>query len=181
MRKSTFSSLVLPVLAAAVLAGCSPTYNWRDYNSPDAPFSAMFPDKPVAHTRSVNLDGMNVDMTMTAAEIDGTMFAIGTGEAPDAAKAAAAVTAMKTALVKNIGATVTSEKASATASAGGAAPAVRTAIDIEAKGMQNGVPMRLAGHFEARGKRFYQVIVMGKAKGVPQDEVDMFMRSFKPE
>ena len=120
MRKSTFSSLVLPVLAAAVLAGCSPTYNWRDYNSPDAPFSAMFPDKPVAHTRSVNLDGMNVDMTMTAAEIDGTMFAIGTGEAPDAAKAAAAVTAMKTALVKNIGATVTSEKSSATASAGGA-------------------------------------------------------------
>ncbi|WP_229459227.1 hypothetical protein [Massilia cavernae] len=163
-----------------MLAACSPTYNWRDYNSPTAPFSAMFPDKPVTHTRSVNLDGMNADMTMTAAEIDGAMFAIGTGEAPDAAKAAAAVSAMKIALVKNIGATVTSEKASATATAGGAAPTQGASIDIEAKGMQNGVPMRLVGHFESRGRRFYQVIVMGKEKSVPQDEVDMFMRSFKP-
>ncbi|MGZ8289915.1 MAG: hypothetical protein ACXW2U_13210 [Telluria sp.] len=179
MRQSILPTLFVPALAAIVLAGCSPQYNWRDYTSPDAPYSAMFPDKPAAHTRSINLDGMNVNMTMTAAEVEGTVFAIGTGEAPDAAKAAAAVSAMKTALVKNIGATVTGEKVAASASAGSAGASQRTAIDIEAKGVQNGVPMRLVGHFESRGTRFYQVIVMGKEKNVPQDEVDMFMRSFK--
>lgn len=167
MRKSLLSSLVLPVLAAVVLAGCSPAYNWRDYNSPDAPYQAMFPDKPVSHKRSINLDGLTVDMTMTAAEIDGTVFAIGSAEAPDAAQAQAAVAAMRTAMVKNIGATVTREEKK------------DAAINIDAKGVQNGTPMRLVGHFESRGTRFYQVIVMGKEKNVPQDEVDTFMSSFK--
>jgi hypothetical protein len=167
MRKSLLSSLVIPVLAAVVLAGCSPSYNWRDYNSPDAPFQAMFPDKPVTHARSVNLDGLTVNMTMTAADIDGTVYAIGSAEAPDAAQAQKAVAAMKTAMVKNIGATVTREEKK------------NSAIKIDAKGAQNGVPMRLVGHFESRGTRVYQVIVMGKEKSVPQDEVDMFMSSFK--
>lgn len=168
MRHSLLSSLVLPVLTACVLAGCSPTYNWRDYNSPDAPYQAMFPDKPVSHKRGINLDGLNVDMTMTAAQIDGTVFAIGSAEAPDAAKAQAAVAAMRTAMVKNIGATVTREEKK------------ESSIDIDAKGVQNGTPMRLVGHFEARGNRVYQVIVMGKEKAVPQQEVDMFLSSFKP-
>ncbi|HEY0490417.1 MAG TPA: hypothetical protein VGD30_12945 [Telluria sp.] len=167
MRKSFLSSFFLPVLAAVVLAGCSPTYNWRDYNSPDAPYQAMFPDKPVTHTRSVNLDGMTVNMTMAAANIDGTVFAIGSGEAPDAAQAQKAVTSMKTALVKNIGATITREETN------------NSALKIDAKGVQNGTPMRLVGHFESRGTRFYQVIVMGKATDMPQDQVDMFMSSFK--
>lgn len=166
MRKS-LSSFVLPVLAAVVLAACSPTYNWREYNSPDAPYQAMFPDKPTTHTRSVNLDGLTVNMTMAAADIEGTVYAIGSAEAPDAAQAQAAVAAMKTAMVKNISATVTREESK------------NSALDIEAKGVQNGVPMRLVGHFESRGNRFYQVIVMGKDKNVPQDEVDMFMSSFK--
>lgn len=168
MRQSLLSSLVLPVLAALVLAGCSPAYNWRDYNSPDAPYQAMFPDKPATHKRSITLDGLVVDMTMTAASIDGTVFAIGSAEAPDAAKAQAAVAAMRTAMVKNISATVTREEKK------------DSAINIDAKGVQNGAPMRLVGHFESRGTRFYQVIVMGKENKVPQDEVDMFMSSFKP-
>lgn len=175
MRKQIISTLVLPILAALALAACSPKYNWRDYSSTDAPYSAMFPDKPATHTRSVDLDGMKVDMTMTAADIDGTIFAIGSAEAPDAAQAEAALAAMKTALVRNIGATITSEKVAKPSAAGTG----RTAIDIDAKGVQNGVPMRLVGHFEARGKRFFQVIVMGKDKDMPQDEVDMFMSSFK--
>jgi hypothetical protein len=82
---------------------------------------------------------------------------------------------MKTALVRNIGATITSEKVAKASSAG----ARRAAIDIDAKGVQNGVPMRLVGHFEARDTRFFQVIVMGKDKDMPQDEVDMFLSSFK--
>ena len=59
--------------------------------------------------------------------------------------------AMRTAKVKNIGATVTREEKK------------NSAINIDAKGVQNGAPMRLVGHFESRGTRFYQVIVMGKA------------------
>ena len=161
----------MTALAATALAGCSPKFNWRDYASKDAPFQVMFPDKPATHTRSIDLDGMKVDMTMTATQIDSTMFAVGTAQAPDAGKADAALAAMKVALVKNIGATINREKSAKTSSG--------ASIDIDAAGTQNGTPMRLVAHFESRNTRFYQVIVMGKEKDMSKENVEQFMSSFK--
>ena len=73
-------------------------------------------------------------------------------------------------LVRNIGAKVERES---TATAGNEA-----AVDIDAIGSANGQPMKLRGHFEAHGKRFYQVIVMGKASAVSSDNSDQFISSF---
>ena len=172
-------SLCLTLCAAGLLAACSPKYNWRDYSSQDAPYRVMFPDKPATHTRSINLDGMTVNMTMAAARVDGTMFAVGSGEAPDEAKAEAAVAAMKTAMVRNLGATVKREAAGKASASAGASSARSSAIDIEATGMQNGQPMRLVGHFESRNKRFYQVVVIGRQKDISDEQVEMFLSSFK--
>ena len=80
MQKRPFT--VLALASSLLLAACNPTYNWRDYSSPDAPWRIMFPAKPATHTRSVDLNGMRVDMTMTAAEVEGVTFAVGTGVAP---------------------------------------------------------------------------------------------------
>jgi hypothetical protein len=170
MRKILISAMALTAL---LVAACSPTYNWRDYTSPDARYRVTFPAKPATYTRPVELGGMKVDMTMTAAEVEDTMFAVGSAEAPDPQQAQAALAAMKTALVRNIGGTVTKETATAAASS--------TALNIEATGTHNGTPMRLIGHFEARDKRIYQVIVMGKAKSVAPEQVDQFLTSFKPQ
>jgi hypothetical protein len=164
-------------LAAILLAACSPKYNWRDYASPDASYRVMFPAKPASFTRDIDLDGMRVPMTMTAADIDGATFAVGAAEAPDAARAQAAVEAMQVALLRNIGATVEHRAAAASASGSDS----RTTIDVDATGKANGQPTRLAGHFEARGKRFYQVIVMGPPKAMPQDQIEQFLGSFKPQ
>jgi len=171
------SALLAPLLAAALLAGCSPKYNWRDYASPDAPYRVMFPAKPSTFTREIDLDGMKVPMTMTAADVDGVTFAVGTAQAPDAARAQAAVQAMQIALVRNIDGHVT-RTSSAAAAAGGDE---RVASDVEAEGSARGETLRLAGHFEARGKRFYQAIVIGKAKDMPAEQVDQFLSSFKPQ
>lgn len=179
MRHSLIKSLLLPVLAASLLAACSPSYNWRDYSSQDAPFHVMFPDKPDVHKRKIDINGLPVEMTMTAVDLEGTTFAVGSAEAPDAAKAQAALDAMKVALVRNIGATIIQEKTTAVASAGPSGNTQRATIDIEATGVRNGTPMKLVGHFEARDKRFYQVIVMGKEKAMSPEQVDQFMSSFK--
>ncbi|MGZ3184177.1 MAG: hypothetical protein ACXU8N_17210 [Telluria sp.] len=159
---------ILALFVAAMLAACSPHYNWRDYVSPDAPYRAMFPDKPASFTRSVNLDGMDVKMTMTATEIDNTMFAIGSAEAPDAPHAQTALEAMKTALVRNIGGKITAEKRDPGRS-----------IDVEASGTRNGRPVRLVGRFVANGARVYQVVVMGPPDGAGREEIDQFLSSFK--
>ena len=83
--------------AAAALcllfAGCSPKYNWRDYASPTASYRVTFPAKPSTVTRTIDLDGMQVSLTRTAAEVAGATFAVGSAEAPDAARAQAAVPA----------------------------------------------------------------------------------------
>lgn len=171
MRAIAFAGLL-------VLSACGNSANWRDYTSPDVPFRVMFPDKPSVFKRPIDLNGMKVEMTMTAVDLGGTTYAVGSAQAPDAAEAEAALVAMKTALVRNIGATVTSEKASAVSSSGGGG-VQRSVIDIEAHGVSNGQPMKLVGHFEARDKRFYQVIVMGREKAMPKEQVEQFMTSFK--
>ncbi|WP_426194203.1 hypothetical protein [Massilia sp. DWR3-1-1] len=170
------SRLLLALAVSLTILACSAANNLRDYSSPDAPYRIMFPDKPSVHKRTIDLDGLKVEMTMTAVDRDGTMYAVGSAEAPDAARASAALGAMKTALVRNIGATVTREKASAQSSS---ASGQRAALDVEASGTRNGAPIKLIGHFEAREKRFYQVIVMGKEQAMPAEQVEQFMSSFK--
>ena len=171
---------LLSLLLAACLAACSPKYNWRDHASPDARYRVTFPAKPASTTRTIDLDGMRVDMTMTAAEVDGATFAVGAAEAPDAARAQAALEAMKLALLRNIGADparISTASASASASNDGGS---RSAIDVDATGPGpgGGQPMRLVGHFEARGKRFYQVIVVGRDQAVPPEQIEQFFTSF---
>jgi hypothetical protein len=159
---------------ALLLAGCNPTYNWREYASPDAAWHATFPAKPATTTRTIDLDGMQVAMTMTAAEVEGATFAVGSAEAPDAARAHAALDTMRLALARNIGAAATGAQASATNAAGGA----RSSAAIDVEGTRAGVPMRLVGRFEARGTRFYQAIVVGPSAAMPAEQVDQFLTSF---
>ena len=166
----------LLAVACLALVACSPKYNWRDYASPDAGYRVTFPAKPSSATRSIDLDGMRVNMTMTAAEVDGATFAVGAAEAPDAARAHTALDAMQRALLRNIGATgaTVARKQAASAPAGGDS---RASLDVDATG-PGPAPMRLVGHFEARGTRFYQVIVVGKDKNVPPEQIDQFLTSF---
>src|SRR5476649_632821 len=142
MRKISLPLMATTLLATVLVSACSPKFNWRDYRSNDAAYTIQFPDKPAQQTRTVDLDGQQVSLTMAATEIDGTTFAVASGELPDAAHAQLAMLAMKTAMVKNIAGVVSSDKMSPVSSANGAG-GQQTSIDIEAKGSQNGIPMSL--------------------------------------
>jgi hypothetical protein len=177
---SVMLKLILPRLLAAAaltLSACNPTYNWREVRGTDVPYTVTLPAKPASHTRPVNIDGTQVNMTMTAAEVNDVTFAVGSAELPDAAKAHAALGAMKTALIKNIGGTVKQEKVSGPADA-------PTEIAIEAVGAPGagtgGQPRLLFARFIAKDRRVYQVLVVGKEKAVSREAVDTFLASFKP-
>jgi hypothetical protein len=171
MKIGLSSSALVLLLASVLLGACSPKYNWRDYVSPDAPYKVMFPAKPASFTRTIDLDGTQASMTMTAADVDGATFAVGAAEAADEAHARAAVPAMMQALLRNIGAGDTQGKSHADAAGG-------TVTEVDATGKANGAPVRLVGRFEARGKRFYQIIVLGKPNAMPPDQVEQFLTSF---
>lgn len=179
MRKFSLPLILTSLLSAGVLVGCNPKYDWRDFRSGDAPYAVLFPGKPASQTRTINLDGLEVAMTMTAAEVDGVSFAVGSARLDDAGKAQAAAVAMKTALVHNIGATIVSDKTSTVSSGNGSLGGQQTTVEVEAKGVQNGEAMLLIGHFIAKDNRIYQVVIIGKEKHVVRDTVDTFMSSFK--
>jgi len=162
--------LAVPLLAL-VLSACDPHYNWRDYRSKDAPYSVLLPGKPATHTRDVRLGELPVRMTMTAAEVDDVVFAVGSAELTDAAQVPAALLAMQTALARNIGATITSQAT--------VADGAQTTVSIEAKGMRNGEPALLIGRFIARERRVYQVVVMGAERHIAREQVATFLDSFK--
>lgn len=164
VRKSAF------IIACAVfLAACSPKFDWREVRGSNPPFVVLLPAKPASHTRSINLGGSEVSMTMTAADVDGVTFAVGTAEMPDPAKAQESLAAMKTALVRNINGTVRKE----TSSAPGTAPIT---LEIEATGAESRV---LFGRFVANGRNVYQVIAVGKESALPREAAETFLTSFK--
>ncbi|WP_343732670.1 hypothetical protein [Duganella sp.] len=158
----------MPLLLALLLSACSPKYDWRDYRSNDAPYAVLFPSKPATQTRSIKLDQLDVSMTMSAADIDGVIFAVGSAQLADAAQAPAAVEAMKTAMVNNINASITSSKTLANG-----------ALEVDASGTEKGRSMRLIGRFIAKEKRIYQVVVIGPAQNIEADSVETFLTSFK--
>jgi hypothetical protein len=158
---------------ALILIACSPKYNWREVRGTAAPFVVTLPAKPATHARTVNLDGTQVTMTMTGAEVDDVTFAVGSAELADPALAEKSLEAMKTAMVRNIGGTIRHEETSAA----GTTPAT---IDIEAIGAPapNGRERLLLARFVAKGPHAYQAIVVGNEKDVSREAADTFFASF---
>lgn len=68
----------ISLLAVFTLLGCSPQYNWRTVPNPDVGYMATFPDKPVQVTRTMDLIGLKVPLTLQAAQLEGQYFAVGT-------------------------------------------------------------------------------------------------------
>ncbi|MYM26224.1 hypothetical protein GTP46_26700 [Duganella sp. FT135W] len=157
-----------PLLLTLALCACSPKYDWRDYRSSDAPYAVLFPGKPASQTRSIKLEQLEVSMTMSAANVDGVVFAVGSAQLADAAQAPAAVDAMQTAMLNNISATVTSSNQLANG-----------AREVDASGTEKGQAMRLIGRFVAKDNRIYQAVVIGPAAKIEAEPVETFLTSFK--
>jgi hypothetical protein len=180
MLKNFFTVLCIAAVLLFNLAACSPQFDWREVHGSNPPFVVMLPAKPSTVSRSINLDGQQVTMTMTSAKVDGVTFAVGTATMSDPQHAAAALIGMKTALIKNIGANADSAKSQVDISKGSTSA---SAIDIDVVGpssaTSNGQPVRLVAHFVAKGSQVYELVVVGREKAITHDVLDMFFTSFK--
>lgn len=169
-------TVLLPVLAATIaLAACSPKYNWRESSDNGAHFVVLLPGKPTGATRTVDLDGPKVEMSMIATEVDGVTFAVGTAELADAAAAGRALDAMGAALLNNIGGK-TGEKAVLPGKTDGFS---RT-LELDTQGTVRGRTLRLVARLAAKDRRVYQVLILGDKNAVTDDNIDTFFSSFKP-
>lgn len=168
-------ALLLLSLACLCLAACSPRYNWREASDNGAHFVVLLPAKPASVTRPVDLDGPKVDMSMTAAEVDGLTFAVGTAELPDAAAANRALEAMRTALINNIGG-----QPQGTPVWPGKTTGLARTLDLDARGVSRGRPLRLVARLAVRERRVYQILIVGEQKAFTEENIETFFSSFKP-
>ncbi|WP_050464134.1 hypothetical protein [Herbaspirillum autotrophicum] len=169
-----FLSRCLLIAALVLLSACSPKYNWREAHGGTIQFTVLLPAKPATFSRQIDLNGLPVTMTMTAAEIDGVTFAVGAAELPDAERAGKALDSMQTALVNNISGNLKE------AHIAGKQTNVDRVLDIAADGVSRGQPLLLQARLIAKGSRIYQVLIIGNPKDVSAENAETFFTSFKP-
>lgn len=166
-----------------LLVACSPQYNWREIRSDAAPYAVAMPSKPATISRSIDLNGVSVSMTMTATEVGNVTFAVGSAELSDATQAQISLAAMKVALVRNIGGTIRQEKVLTMSQSAQTGSGKLVVTEINAIGpagnATDGQPRALFARFVAKDKRVYQIVVTGPAKQLNRDIVDTFFSSFK--
>ncbi|GIZ52189.1 hypothetical protein NCCP691_22030 [Noviherbaspirillum aridicola] len=161
--------------AGLLLIACSPTYDWREIRGEGAGYRVMLPAKPASHTRAVNLNGTQVQMTMTGAETDGVSFTVATAQLADAAQAQQALQAMKQAMLRNVGGSVKQDKPVEVNGASNASELTATG-GADASGR----PRLMVARFFMRDNQVFQMVVLGRENGVPQEAVDTFLSSFRP-
>lgn len=71
-------AIFIGLLSLWTLAACSPQYNWRVVPNTDVGYMATFPDKPAMVTRTLDLIGLQVPLTLHATQVEGMYFAVGT-------------------------------------------------------------------------------------------------------
>ncbi|MDB5774793.1 MAG: rane protein [Herbaspirillum sp.] len=174
MQRFSPSFPICALFLSSLLIACSPEYNWRETHGNTVPFTILLPGKPDSFTQAITLDGTSVSMTMTATEVNGVTFAVGTARFPDEAAAQNALNQMKAALIKNI------EGVPIDLPVPGREIAGVRAVTFSANGTLRGKPLQMTGRLYSVEKRVYQIILVGDPKKMTPDAREMFFTSFRP-
>jgi hypothetical protein len=81
------SARILLPCALAVLAACSPTFNWRDVPMTNVDLTALLPCKPDRAERTLSLGSEAVAVQMAGCEAGGATFAVASARADNATQA----------------------------------------------------------------------------------------------
>jgi len=71
------------IMAAVLITGCSPEYNWREVAVSDQVGRVLFPAKPRVETRELPFGDQALQFTLTTATVDQSIFAVGSAPWPD--------------------------------------------------------------------------------------------------
>jgi hypothetical protein len=169
----------LPVLP--LLAGCSPTYDWREVRAEDGASLVLMPGKPAKLTRAIDLDGMKVDMAMQGAQAAETAFTMASVTLPEASDEMRlkALQAMRVGMVRNIAGTerAVRELTVPVVDAGGRTVGSVPAIEVEATGRMNDREAVLMARFVAVGPKAWQCVVLGSR--IEREPAQTFLGSFR--
>ncbi len=173
--RSALLALLLP-MALLLAVACSPALDWREHRFEEGGFTILFPQKPGRTEKKLATPFGEVTMKMVTVRVEETVFAAASADfsrEPDAA----ALDAMRNALLKNFDGTVVVDKP---VTAGG-----MPGREIIKRGrIGNGdavVETDLRAQFFSRGNRYYQLVAAGRRGAIQAADLDLFFASFKPD
>ncbi|WP_150667450.1 hypothetical protein [Pandoraea anhela] len=170
--------------ATALLAACSPRYDWREVHDKDGAYAVTYPAKPTQDEREVKFASGPLPMRMQAARVDAALFAVGVVTLPndDATLRQTVVDELRQGLLANVNESAAVPSQVMVRQAGDA-PALPGQA-ISAQGAAGGRDERgeraerfVTARFVGRGNHVYQVVVMA-TKPPTKEQVDQFLDSF---
>lgn len=96
------SAWLLGLAGAALLAGCSPTLDWRQLRPDGWGILVSLPCRPASQARQVPLAGAPVELLLMACSADGHTFAIASADMADPARVGPALQALGAAALANV-------------------------------------------------------------------------------
>jgi hypothetical protein len=180
-RRRLAAAVLLGALAA-LAAGCTPRFNWREVRPAEARCVIALPDKPQTAEREVDLAGTKVTLRMTSTGVGPTLFALGVAQLPAAAlvpdRIESTIGWFRDGLLRNVQGSLTETQPLNLAAPPGRN--VRSAQAIRAQG-RLGADRKavLAARFYVVDDRLYQVVALGAEGEIPADALDTFFDSFR--
>ena len=173
--------VALSVVAASI--ACSPTFNWREFRSPDG-FAVMLPGRPQTVSREVKLPDGTVLMSMTSTGIGATLFAVGAAQLPAGVSAEPearqrTIAHLRDALVHNIGGNIVKQSSAALPVPVGDSRKVLAAEAVDASGLESGRAVQLTARLFIVDDRLFQVVALGAKGEMSPEALDTFFTSFR--
>src|SRR5437868_7891753 len=164
-RLSPWLSYALACMTFAGVLACSPHYDWRTIQS-SAGYAALYPGKPTTAAREVAIGGRHLPMTMEAARVDQTLFAVGvvTLPADDPTLRRETLESMQAGLLANLGGQPTepvqTRPVTVMSAAQPAVPLSGVEVRVAAVSRQDKAPRRLTARLVGSGTKVYQAVVL---------------------
>ena len=168
----------------ALCASCNPTFNWREFRSPDD-FVILLPGRPQTVSREIKLPDGAVQMSMTSTGIGATLFAVGAAPLPPGLSSEPSarertVEHLRDALVRNVNGSVTRSSAATLPASASGTRNVLAGEAIEAAGRDSGGrAVQLAARLYVVDGRLYQLVALGAEGEISADMLDTFFTSFR--
>lgn len=163
------------LLAAWLLAACSPELNWRDWRPEGSGLALSLPCKPTPQTRTVQLAGQPVRLSLHACSAGGQTWALAYADVGDPARLGTALSELRDSAAANLSAGAL--QPAAALAVPGATPHAESGRWALQGRLPDGKPVREEMAVFARGTVVFQVTVLGET--LPAEAVATFFESLR--
>lgn len=176
----------LLVLAAAlwVLAGCNPTFNWREVRPDNSGLSLLLPCKPDKAEKTVPLGGQPVALRMLGCDAGDATFAVAVADIVDASKAEAVLAQWQALTLANMKAAPMGTGAGATQVASFRPTGMATgapALLVKSSGQRaDGRAVAGQAAYFSRGSQLFQVVLYADVMSAEVAETFFSSLKFEP-